>query len=103
MIAIYKVMAKMTSQDARTRGLKLNYQASELKTKSFLLLFGFFIVCLVGWFLFCLVFVFTQCIFKLQILLLQNFMAVKIINRFKNNQTDSLRNGVLNMIRKMQN
>ena len=51
------------SQDAGTRGLKLRYQASDLKPKE--------------------VIFFTQCIFKLQIFLLPNFMAVKIINRFK--------------------
>ena len=72
MITVWKVMAKMgivnkelflPSEDAGTRELKLNYQASYLKPEE--------------------VIFFTQCIFKLQICLLPNFMAVKIINRFK--------------------
>lgn len=51
------------SQDGGIRGLKLNYRASDLKPKE--------------------VAFFTQCIFKLQVLLLSNFMAIKIISRLK--------------------
>lgn len=52
------------SQDVGIRGLKLNYQASDLKAKE--------------------VAFFTQCIFKWQVLLLSSFMAIKIISRLKN-------------------